>query len=165
MDERCAGSAYDYLELPLDAGVALLRRGVPSGAVEWDAPGARLRVRVPPGSAEELPGLLEWLQWGGVRLELTARPGPRCARCAATGADAGAGGAGCGSRGATTVSLRPPEGDAGRDGVEADLVRLVSAAATECHRAVLHRSASGQPFAFSYASRISAGTRPRSLTL
>ncbi|QTT75045.1 hypothetical protein J7W19_18145 [Streptomyces mobaraensis NBRC 13819 = DSM 40847] len=53
-----------------------------------------------------------------------------------------------------------------------DYVRLVSAAATECHRARLLRAGRSrrgptgdQPLAFSYASRISAGTRPRSLTL
>ncbi|MBW1604272.1 hypothetical protein JJV70_19625 [Streptomyces sp. JJ66] len=173
VDEPCAGAAYDYLELPLDAALALLRRGVPSGAVEWDAPGARVLLRVPPGSAEELPGLLEWLQWGGVELELTARAGPRCPGgpgcptcldCPPCDAAAGGPGTRCGSRGVAGW-LRPPESEAGRGGVEADLVRLVSAAATECHRAVLHRDARRQPFAFSYASRMSAGTRPRSLTL
>ncbi|MGK5638287.1 SCO3374 family protein [Streptomyces sp. URMC 126] len=53
-----------------------------------------------------------------------------------------------------------------------DYVRLVSAAATECHRTRLLRAGRSrrgptgvQPLAFSYASRMSAGTRPRSLTL
>jgi hypothetical protein len=34
--------------------------------------GDRMRLLVAPGSAEELPGLLEWLEWGTLRLDLTA---------------------------------------------------------------------------------------------
>jgi hypothetical protein len=81
-----------------------------------------MRFLVPPGSAEELPGLLEWLEWGGIELDLAALAAyaPREA----------------------AVWLRPP----GRE-CEVDLVGLVSAAATECHRARLARAT--QPFAFS----------------
>lgn len=68
-----------------------------------------------------------------------------------------------------TASVRGPGGTRGRGGgrdCAPDLVRLVGAVATECHRARLARAERDvQPFAFSYASRISAGTRPRSLTL
>ncbi|WP_340560280.1 hypothetical protein [Streptomyces sp. GSL17-111] len=140
---------YDYLDLPLDAGLALLRRPVRTGPVEWDAARARVRLRVPAGSAEELPGLLEWLDWGGVRLDLSAEPGARAQRCGGTREPDPAG-----------VWLRPPEeGRSGPNapntedgppvGLDADLVRLVSAAATECHRAALHRSGRRQPLAFS----------------
>lgn len=157
----CAAAAFDYLEMPADAGLALLGRGLPTGPVEHDAAAREVRLRVPAGSAEELPALLEWLEWGGVTLELTARRGPRCGGCAADPAETGSG-----SRG--VVTSRPPEPGGGVDLVRgADLVRLVSAAATECHRARLRRNAEPprtQPFSFSYASRTVAGTRPRSLT-
>ncbi|GAA4685478.1 hypothetical protein GCM10023347_45930 [Streptomyces chumphonensis] len=136
MTTRRTEPGYDYLDLPLDAGLALLRRSVRTGPVEWDAARARVRLRVPAGSAEELPGLLEWLDWGGVRLDLRAEPGARAERCGDTREPDPAG-----------VWLRPPEGDP--SGADADLVRLVSAAATECHRAALHRSGRRQPLAFS----------------
>ncbi|NGO71876.1 hypothetical protein [Streptomyces boncukensis] len=118
----------DALELPVDAGLALLRRrGVRTGPVAYDPARERVQLLVPGGSAEELPGLLEWLEWGGVGLALTARAAydPREA----------------------AVWLRPP--GPGREpagaGPAPDLVRLVSAAATECHRARLGL----QPLAFS----------------
>ncbi|HEV7785611.1 MAG TPA: hypothetical protein VGQ28_09775, partial [Thermoanaerobaculia bacterium] len=92
-----------------------------------------LQLLVPAGSAEELPGLLEWLEWGEIELGLTARTSydPYDPREAA-------------------VWLRPPE--PGREADRVDLVRLVSSAATECHRARLRRTARkspAQPLAFS----------------
>ncbi|MEU9255894.1 SCO3374 family protein [Streptomyces sp. NPDC048270] len=150
------GTRFDVLELPSDAGTALLRRPVDTGPVALM--GRRMRFLVAAGSAEELDGLLDWLEWGGVALDLTALgadgritapappgqpPGPREA----------------------AVWLRPPEqgceallpalpGSPGPGAGPArgpDLVRLVAAAATECHRARLRRRAtpSGQPLAFS----------------
>ncbi|RII12484.1 hypothetical protein DSC45_25390 [Streptomyces sp. YIM 130001] len=170
------GLRFDVLELPAEAGCAVLRRlpdRAPTGPVSVG--GGTMRLFVAAGSAEELPGLLDWLEWGRLPADLTA---------------AGAGGSipaplppgWSGPRGGA-VWLRPPEpgrdteptlpalaglgsrravpGDDHTEGP--DLVRLVDLAATECHRLRLHRG-SGQPLAFSYASRIEAGTRPRSLT-
>jgi hypothetical protein len=86
----------DALALAADAGLALLRRpGVRTGPVAFDMRSGRLRLLVPAGSADELPG---------------------------------------------------------READRVDLVRLVGAAATECHRARLRRTARmsrAQPLAFS----------------
>ncbi|MFD1829223.1 hypothetical protein ACFSJS_06055 [Streptomyces desertarenae] len=115
----------DALDVPEEAGRALLRRRLRTGAVAWDPATARTRFLVPPGSAEELPGLLEWLEWGGIGLDLTvlAAYDPREA----------------------AVWLRPPGWGCGTG--LAGLAALVSAAAAECHRVRLLRAA--QPFAFS----------------
>lgn len=116
-------SLPDALEVPEAAGRALLRRrGLRVGAVAWDPATRRMRFLLPPGCAEEVPGLLEWLEWRGIELDLAALTAydPREA----------------------AVWLRPP----GR-GCDADVVGLVSAAATECHRARLAHAT--QPFAFS----------------
>ncbi|MFG3260486.1 hypothetical protein [Streptomyces sp. NPDC048172] len=131
VDATGAAGAADVLEVPVDAGLALLRRrGLRTGPVAYDPVRARVQLLVPRGTAEELPGLLEWLEWGGIELELTARAAydPREA----------------------AVWLRPPEPGCGpgmpeTTGRPVDLVRLVSAAATECHRARLGL----QPLAFS----------------
>ncbi|MFE6778725.1 SCO3374 family protein [Streptomyces sp. NPDC057702] len=191
--ELLTGLCFDVLELPADAGNAVARRVSRTGPVAVH--GSRMFFLVAPGAADELPGLLDWLDWGGVPLELTAlgvgdrMPAPLPAPH--------------GDRGSreTAVWVRPPSpgggsswmlpslglrrgegargshglaGGAGRDDVRGDadtpdLVRLVSAAATECHRARLLRVRRNdvgrtQPLAFSYASRTAAGTRPRSLT-
>ncbi|WP_169442423.1 hypothetical protein [Streptomyces sp. HNM0574] len=109
---------YDALVLPADAGLALLRRrGLRTGPVTYDPVERCIQLLVPQDSAEELPGLLEWLEWSGIALELTARADftPREA----------------------VVWLRPPGPD--HEAGHVDLVRLVSAAATECHRAQLRR--------------------------
>ncbi|MFE3328319.1 SCO3374 family protein [Streptomyces sp. NPDC059176] len=176
------GLHFDVLELPADAGFLLLKRWVRTGPVALE--GNRMRLLVAAGSAEELPGLLGWLEWGGIGLGLSALgPGGVMVAPAPPGiTDPHA------PRGAA-VWLRPPE--PGRDvepllpalapvghsagpgggGGTPDLVRLVDAAANACHRARLLRTntappkAHAQALAFSYASRISAGTRPRSLTL
>ncbi|QES52493.1 hypothetical protein DEJ50_18300 [Streptomyces venezuelae] len=142
------GELYDVLELPADAGAEVLRRPVTTGPVALA--GDRMRFLVAPGGAEELPGLLDWLEWGGVPLELTAlgTGGRMAAPVPPGGLPAGPGAltaGGHGPRGAA-VWLRPPE-----PGCEAllpslaapgrtagpDLVRLVGAAATECLRARL----------------------------
>lgn len=122
---------YDALVLSADAGLALLRRrGVQTGPVAFDRESGCVQLLVPEGSAEELPGLLEWLEWGGIELGLAGRTAydPREA----------------------AVWLRPP--GPGREADRIDLVRLVSAAATECHRARLRstaRKSRDQPLAFS----------------
>ena len=125
---------HDALVLAADAGLALLRRrDVRTGPVAFDMKSGRVRLLVPAGSAEELPGLLKWLEWGDIELGLTALASydPYDPREAA-------------------VWLRPPE--PGREADRVDLVRLAGAAATECHRARLRRTARmsrAQPLAFS----------------
>ncbi|WP_328318915.1 SCO3374 family protein [Streptomyces sp. NBC_00388] len=131
------GLRFDVLDLPSDAGFALLRRMPGTGPVALD--GSRVRLLVAAGSADELPGLLDWLEWGGIALDLSAvGTGGTIAAPALPGP--------CGVQGAARW-LRPPE--PGRDvepalpvfsrfgerGGAPDLVRLVEAAATECHRA------------------------------
>lgn len=154
------GVRFDVLELPAEAGHALLRRPVRTGPVLLS--GVRMGLLVAAGGADELPGLLDWLEWGPIALDLTAvgtggritAPSPR---------------GGAGSPGAA-VWLRPPEprlapgpalpalaGFGSSGGDAPDLVRLVDAAATECHRVRLSRARAGlrrnspadQPLAFS----------------
>ncbi|MER7405565.1 SCO3374 family protein [Streptomyces sp. NPDC000070] len=64
------GVRYDVLDVPAEAGHAALRRLGPVSPVALL--GDRMRLLVAPGSAEELPGLLEWLEWGTLPLDLTA---------------------------------------------------------------------------------------------
>ncbi|WP_432152117.1 SCO3374 family protein [Streptomyces sp. bgisy029] len=154
------GVRFDVLELPAEAGHALLRRPVRTGPVLLS--GVRMGLLVAAGGADELPGLLDWLEWGPIAPDLTAvgaggrvtAPSPR---------------GGAGSPGAA-VWLRPPEpglapgpalpalaGFGSSGGDAPDLVRLVDAAATECHRVRLSRARAGlrkgspadQPLAFS----------------
>ncbi|WP_251071489.1 SCO3374 family protein [Streptomyces sp. ISL-43] len=153
--QLATGVRFDVLELPADAGTAVLRSRVATGPVA--VMGRKMRFLVAAGSADELEGLLVWLEWGGVALDLAAlgtggritAPVPPGPPVAGTADDADPQGS---PRGAA-VWLRPPE-----QGCEAllpalpapgqgscgsargpDLVRLVAAAATECHRARLRR--------------------------
>ncbi|MFF0450670.1 SCO3374 family protein [Streptomyces sp. NPDC004609] len=142
------GLRFDVLELPADAGAAVLRRAVPTGPVALE--GDRMRLLVAAGSADELPELLDWLQWGGIALGLTALgAGGRTTAPVPPGW--------AGSRGAA-VWLRPPvpgreveptlpalapfgrRGPGAGAGGGPDLVRLLDTAATECHRARLLRT-------------------------
>ncbi|MFB6619123.1 SCO3374 family protein [Streptomyces sp. NPDC056367] len=151
------GTRFDALELPSDAGAALLRRPVPTGPVALA--GHRMYFLVAAGGAEELDGLLDWLEWGGVALDLAALGADgRMTAPAPPGTPLGKS-----PRGAA-VWLRPPEqgceallpalpgpGRAAGPARGPDLVRLVAAAATECHRARLRRrtplrEAAGQRF-------------------
>ncbi|RPK94686.1 MULTISPECIES: SCO3374 family protein [Streptomyces] len=155
------GVGFDVLELPAEAGHAVLRRGVRTGPVLLS--GARMGLLVAAGGADELPGLLDWLEWGPVPLDLTAMGvGGRVTAPPLPGAPEDSPGA--------AVWLRPPEprrapepalpalaGFGSSGGDAPDLVRLVDAAATECHRVRLSRARSGvltrgsadQPLAFS----------------
>lgn len=56
------GLRFDVLELPAEAGRAVLRRLDPGCPVALQ--GETMRLLVAAGSAEELPGLLDWLEWG-----------------------------------------------------------------------------------------------------
>ncbi|WP_078871996.1 SCO3374 family protein [Streptomyces sp. NRRL S-337] len=193
--ELLTGVRFDVLEMPADAGSAVLRRWPLLGPVallrtggDANPPGNRpkLLALIAPGGAEELPGILEWLEWGALAGDLMARgaggrmPAPAFPFDPSSPAAFGSWEA--------AVWVRPPRtgheaenslpatgfgAGIGDGGGVPDLVRLVSAAATECHRARLLRARNAQSdrvcgdqaLAFSNASRMSAGTRPRSLTL
>ncbi|MFB7632906.1 SCO3374 family protein [Streptomyces sp. NPDC056149] len=193
--ELLTGVRFDVLEMPADAGHAVLRRMPHTGPVALLRPERggkqaedrpKLLMLIAAGGAEELPGILEWLEWGTLAADLTAHgAGGRMPAPAIPSKGRASGG--CGTREAAGW-VRPPQPGyeaenslpttgmgtgIGDGGGAPDLVRLVSAAATECHRARLVRARNGQsdracgaqPLAFSNASRMSAGTRPRSLTL
>lgn len=163
------GVRFDVLDVPAEAGRAALERLERSGGSGRGLPVAlrdgRMRLLVAAGSAEELPGLLEWLDWGALELDLVAlgtgglMDAPR-----PPGGDAGPTtrplpvGRG-GSQGAA-VWLRPPgpghEAEASlptlsalgtRSGARGDgdgpldLVRLVDTVATQIHRVRLRRAA------------------------
>lgn len=62
------GVRFDVLDVPVEAGRAALRRLAPGSPVA--VRGDRMLLLVAAGSAEELPGLLEWLEWGASALAL-----------------------------------------------------------------------------------------------
>ncbi|MET9891679.1 SCO3374 family protein [Streptomyces sp. NPDC006465] len=64
------GLRFDVLEVPAEAGFAALRHLRPASPVALH--GERMLLLVAAGSAEELPGLLDWLEWGALALDLTA---------------------------------------------------------------------------------------------
>ncbi|NUR04686.1 MAG: hypothetical protein HOY79_51760 [Streptomyces sp.] len=152
------GDRFDVLDVPAEAGRAGLRHLAPASPVAVQ--GGRMRLLVAAGSAEELPGLLDWLEWGALPLDLRALgtgrvmdaplpPGMQPAGVRPVGRS--------GVQGAA-VWLRPPEPgcaveaslptlSAVRGGGGApDLVRLVDTVATHCHRLRLRR-ACAQPLA------------------
>ncbi|OIJ84565.1 SCO3374 family protein [Streptomyces colonosanans] len=169
------GVRFDVLEVPAEAGLAALRHLGPASPVALHA--GRMRLLVAAGSAEELPGLLDWLEWGDLALDLTvtgvggnveAPLPPQRASVAAPEGPACIPGplplplgrvGSIGSQGAA-VWLRPPEpgfevesqlptlSALGSDGGAPDLVRLVDTMATQCHRVRLRRTCA-QAFAFS----------------
>ncbi|MEV8552679.1 SCO3374 family protein [Streptomyces glaucescens] len=64
------GPRFDVLDVPAAAGLAALRHLAPASPVA--AQGGRVRLLTAPGTAQELPGLLDWLEWGSLDLDLTA---------------------------------------------------------------------------------------------
>ncbi|MEH0648496.1 SCO3374 family protein [Streptomyces scabiei] len=163
------GLRFDVLDVPEEAGVAALRHlsPVPGPGSPVALRGGRMLLLVAAGCAEELPGLLQWLDWGGLDLDLTAvgTGGHLVAPAPPGGAVRPVGGRGeAGSQGAA-VWLRPPEPGCemepslpslsalGGGGVAPDLVRVVDTVATHCHRVRLRRASTGpsesQPLAFS----------------
>lgn len=162
------GVRFDVLDVPAEAGAGALRHLAPGSPVALR--GDRMELLVAAGSAEELPGLLDWLEWNAVTLDLRIlgsggtmeAPLPPLAGagdaseagCAPEAGDVP--GAGC-VRGAA-VWLRPPgpggEVEAslpmlsavGREGSAPDLVRLVDTVAAKCHRIRLrHTCARAEP--------------------
>ncbi|MEU1705996.1 SCO3374 family protein [Streptomyces sp. NPDC005706] len=170
------GVRFDVLDVPAEAGAHALRHLGPGSPVAlW---GERMRLLVAAGSAEELPGVLEWLEWRGLALDLRAlgtgglmeapaRPGE--ARSGALPPERGrAAGHGPVPVQGAAVWLRPPgpggEAEASLPALPAvggptgapDLVRLVDTLATHCHRVRLRRANArppacrgNQPLAFS----------------
>ncbi|CQR62659.1 SCO3374 family protein [Streptomyces leeuwenhoekii] len=167
------GVRFDVLDVPAQAGFAALGRLGPLSPVAVQ--GGRMRLFVAPGSAEELPGLLDWLEWGSLALDLAgigagglidAPPPP------ATGSgpvrplppghpdradsDPLAGADRRGPQGAA-VWLRPPVPGCevesslptlsalGGGGGAPDLVRLLGTVATACHRVRLWRASAVPP--------------------
>ncbi|MEW2128828.1 SCO3374 family protein [Streptomyces sp. NPDC005435] len=64
------GVRFDVLDVPAGAGTAALRHLGPGSPVALC--GGRMLLLVAAGSAEELPGLLEWLEWAPLPLDLRA---------------------------------------------------------------------------------------------
>ncbi len=156
------GTRFDVLDLPAEAGRAVLRRAGLAGPVARAA--GRTHFFVAAGSADELPGLLDWLEWGGVELDLRGvGSGGRVAAPVPPGMPVRAPGAAFwlrppGPPGEGRSALPALAGFGSRGGGAPDLVRLVDAAATECHRARLAgarerqrpaREPASQPLAFS----------------
>ncbi|WP_338698977.1 SCO3374 family protein [Streptomyces sp. Q6] len=157
------GLRFDVLELPADAGFAMLRRLDPRSPVA--VRGETMQLLVAAGSAEELPGLLDWLEWGALPLDLVALGEDAFIEAPTPPGWAGSQEA--------AVWVRPPEPGrevepvlpaltsltavstwsvVGGGGGAPDLVRLVDTAATQCHRARLRRASTAstaQPLAFS----------------
>ncbi|MFG3661359.1 SCO3374 family protein [Streptomyces sp. NPDC047706] len=91
------GSRFDVLDVPAEAGLAGLRHLAPGSPVAVQD--GRMRLLVAPGSADELPGVLDWLEWGALQLDLRA----------------------VGGEGASATMEAPPPpgcGEAGRGGEE-----------------------------------------------
>ncbi|MFF5496446.1 SCO3374 family protein [Streptomyces aquilus] len=156
------GPRFDVLDVPAEAGRAALRHLAPGSPVAVQD--GRMWLLLAAGSAEEVPGVLDWLEWGSLRLDLRAvgeggamdaplppepgSAGPRPLLCGPSGALQGA-----------AVWLRPPEAGCeveaslptlsalGGGGGAPDLVRVLDTVATQCHRLWLRACA--QPPAFS----------------
>ncbi|MGY0068889.1 SCO3374 family protein [Streptomyces sp. QTS137] len=157
------GVRFDVLDVPAEAGHAALERLALRGPVALQ--GGRMRLLVAAGGAEELPGLLVWLEWGTLALDLAAVGAGGIIEAPSPPGTVGHGagrplspdhaGTRAGTQGAA-VWLRPPEpgreveaslpalsATGGRGGAP-DLVRLVNTVATQCHRIRLLR-ACGRP--------------------
>lgn len=136
------GVRFDVLDVPGEAGRAALERLGPTGPVAVQ--GERMLLLVAAGGAEEVPGLLEWLEWGSLPLDLTA-VGTGGLVDAPLAPATGPGSGPDGPRGAA-FWLRPPEPGCevetslptlsvlGDTKSAPDLARLVRTLATQCHR-------------------------------
>ncbi|MFH8804966.1 SCO3374 family protein [Streptomyces sp. NPDC017936] len=147
------GLRFDVLDVPVEAGRAALRRLAPGSPVA--VAGDRMRLLVAAGGAEELPGILQWLEWGRLPLDLGAvgaggvieapwPPGPRAAP-PAQGAAVWVRPPGTGREVEASLPAMPAVGGGGG---APDLVRWVDTLATQCHRVRLRRGCA-QPLACS----------------
>ncbi|GGZ23208.1 hypothetical protein CP967_19115 [Streptomyces nitrosporeus] len=155
------GLSFDVLDLPAVAGHAVLRRVGRTGPVALA--GRRMWLLVAPGAADEVPELLDWLEWGQIALGLSViGAGGHITAPVPPGAAGGPPGAARwlrppGPRRAVERTLPAPACFGSSGGGTPDLVRLVDVVATECHRARLtlartHLTAgrsADQPWAFS----------------
>nr|WP_238431359.1 SCO3374 family protein [Streptomyces cavernae] len=64
------GLSFDVLDVPAEAGRAALRHLTPGSPVALRAD--RMLLLVAAGSAEDLPGLLDWLEWGSLGPDIRA---------------------------------------------------------------------------------------------
>jgi hypothetical protein len=64
------GPRFDVLDVPLDAGRAGLRHLAPDSPVAVQ--GERMRLLLAAGGADEVSGVLDWLEWGALPLDLAA---------------------------------------------------------------------------------------------
>jgi hypothetical protein len=149
------GVRFDVLDVPAEAGHAALRRQARSFPVALR--GDRMLLLVAVGGADELPGLLDWLEWGSLALDLRAvgAGGLLDAPLLPESGPAGPSSlppSGHGTSQGAAVWLRPPgrgsEVEAslptlsalGGVGTAPDLARLVHTLATQCHRLRLSRA-------------------------
>ncbi|MER6074745.1 SCO3374 family protein [Streptomyces sp. NPDC001817] len=151
------GVRFDVLDVPAEAGAGALRHLAPASPVALR--GDRMALLVAAGSAEELPGLLDWLEWHAVTLDLRVLGAGGAMEAPAPPTSVCEGVVRAGSVQGAAVWLRPP-GPGG--GVEAslpamptmgrgkgapDLVRLLDTVAAQCHRVRLRRPRAGGPTA------------------
>ncbi|MGW0208166.1 SCO3374 family protein [Streptomyces sp. NPDC003233] len=151
------GVRFDVLDVPAEAGAGALRHLAPGSPVALR--NDRMQLLVAVGSADELPGLLDWLEWSAVALDLRVL-GAGDAMEAPVPPVTGSEGAGwTGSVQGAALWLRPPgpggEVEAslpalpamGREEGAPDLVRLLDTVAAQCHRVRLWRPRAGLPTA------------------
>ncbi|MGW2423219.1 SCO3374 family protein [Streptomyces sp. NPDC001709] len=164
------GVRFDVLDVPAEAGAGALRHLAPGSPVALR--GDRMELLVAVGSAEELPGLLDWLEWSAVALDLRVLGTGRAMEApvppaTVTGPAVLAAGVTMRAGSVRSVQsvqgaavwLRPPgagrEVEAslpalpavGRERSAPDLVRLVDTVAAQCHRVRLRRLGAGLPTA------------------
>ncbi|MGW4194268.1 SCO3374 family protein [Streptomyces sp. NPDC005004] len=151
------GVRFDALDVPAEAGAAALRHLGPGSPVARC--GGRMLLLVAAGSAEELPGLLEWLEWAPLPLDLRALGAGGLMAAPAPPVPPGHPPEGArqqpGTAWGTAAWLRPPEPGHGVEaalpalpavggaGGAPDLIRLVGTVAAECHRVRLRRAGAG----------------------
>ncbi|MGJ5754197.1 hypothetical protein FB563_2353 [Streptomyces puniciscabiei] len=151
------GVRFDVLDVPAEAGAGALRHLVPGSPVALR--GDRMELLVAAGSAEELPGLLDWLEWSAVALDLRVLGAGDAIQAPVPPANVSGRAGWAGSVQGAAVWLRPPgpKGEAeaslpampamGRAQGAPDLVRLLDTVAAGCHRVRLRRPRAGLPAA------------------
>ncbi|MER6066477.1 SCO3374 family protein [Streptomyces sp. NPDC001792] len=151
------GVRFDVLDVPAEAGAEALRHLAPGSPVALR--GDRMELLVAVGSAEELPGLLDWLEWSAVALDLRVLGAGDAMDAPVPPAAGSEEAAWAGSAQGAAVWLRPPgpggEVEAslpampamGREEGAPDLVRLLDTVAAQCHRVRLRRPRAGLPTA------------------
>ncbi|MFI6354187.1 SCO3374 family protein [Streptomyces sp. NPDC050743] len=151
------GVRFDVLDVPAEAGAGALRHLAPGSPVALR--GDRMELLVAVGSAEELPGLLDWLEWSAVALDLRVLGAGDAMEAPVPPATGPEEAAWAGSAQGAAVWLRPPgpggEVEAslpampamGREVHAPDLVRVLDTVAAQCHRVRLRRPRAGLPSA------------------